>query len=177
MKNKSTTLQGVMILENFVSHDKRGTFVKTFHANTFQENNLASAFRESYYSTSHKDVIRGMHFQLPPHDHDKLVYVVQGEILDVVVDLRKDSPSYLQHVALRLEEGGNSIYVPRGCAHGFLTLSDTATVVYNVTSEYEPTADSGIKWDSIGFEWPILSPIISERDEQFPKLRDIISCF
>jgi len=177
MKVKPTSLAGIMLLENFVSQDKRGVFIKTFHANSFQESNLAVDFRESYYSISHKDVIRGMHFQLPPHEHDKLVYVTQGEILDVIVDLRQSSPSYLQHVAIQLAEHASAVYIPRGCAHGFLTLSDTATVVYNVTSVYEPTADAGIRWDSIGFKWPIDNPAVSDRDNSFISLEEFVSPF
>ncbi|QNE38410.1 dTDP-4-dehydrorhamnose 3,5-epimerase [Hymenobacter sp. NBH84] len=177
MKVNATTLTGVQLLENFVSQDKRGTFVKTFHAGAFQEHGLAVDFRESYYSISHKNVIRGMHFQLPPHEHDKLVYVTQGEILDVIVDLRPDSPSYRQHLAVSLGEHARAIYIPRGCAHGFLTLSDTATVVYNVTSVYEPKADAGIRWDSIGFEWPVQAPVVSDRDAAFKSLADFQPTF
>jgi len=177
MKVNATTLTGVQLIENFVSQDKRGMFVKTFHAGAFQEQGLAVDFRESYYSISHKNVIRGMHFQLPPHEHDKLVYVTQGEILDVVVDLRPDSPSYLQHLAISLGEHTQAIYIPHGCAHGFLTLSDTATVVYNVTSVYEPKADAGIRWDSFGFEWPVQAPVVSERDSTFKSLADFQPTF
>lgn len=177
MKANLTALMGVLLLDNFVSEDKRGTFVKTFHAGAFQELELAVDFRESYYSVSHRNVIRGMHFQLPPHEHDKLVYVTQGKIIDVVVDLRPASPSYLQHVALPINEHYSAVYIPRGCAHGFLTLSETATVVYNVTSVYEPAADAGIRWDSIGYEWPVNSPIVSDRDKAFIKIADLPTPF
>jgi dTDP-4-dehydrorhamnose 3,5-epimerase len=173
MTSSPTALPGVLLLTNFVSNDKRGVFVKTFHAPQFQQQELATDFRESYYSISHRDVIRGMHFQLPPHEHDKLVYVTQGEILDVIIDLRRGSATFGQHVALRLVEHTQAVYIPRGCAHGFLTLSDTATVVYNVTSVYEPTADAGIRWDSFGFEWPVQQPIISDRDAAFGTLAEL----
>lgn len=167
-----TALAGVLLLDNFVSEDRRGTFVKTFHAGAFAELGLAVDFRESYYSVSQRDVIRGMHFQLPPHDHDKLVYVTQGEIIDVVVDLRADSASFRQYVALPLVAHRRAVYIPRGCAHGFLTLSDTATVVYAVSSVYAPAADAGIRWDSIGYEWPVSAPIVSDRDAAFLSLAD-----
>jgi len=167
-----TALAGVLLLDNFVSEDRRGMFVKTFHAGAFAELGLAVDFRESYYSVSHRDVIRGMHFQRPPHDHDKLVYVTQGEIIDVVVDLRAGSSTYRQHVALPLVAHRQAVYIPRGCAHGFLTLSDTATVVYAVTSVYAPAADAGIRWDSIGYEWPVSAPIVSDRDAAFSSLAD-----
>jgi dTDP-4-dehydrorhamnose 3,5-epimerase len=172
MKTKSTSIEGVWLLENFVSQDKRGTFVKTFHMEAFCEQGLTTDFRESYYSVSHRNVIRGMHFQLPPHEHDKLVYVTQGDILDVVVDLRPASATYGQHVAISLPEHTHAVYIPRGCAHGFLTLSETATVVYNVTSIYAPKADAGIRWDSFGFEWPVQAPIISDRDSKFETMKE-----
>lgn len=177
MKTKSTSLEGVWLLENFVSQDKRGTFVKTFHTDAFREQGLTTDFQESYYSVSHKDVIRGMHFQLPPYEHDKLVYVTQGSILDVIVDLRPASATYKQHVAISLPEHSYSVYIPRGCAHGFLTLSEIATVVYNVTSVYAPQADAGIRWDSFGFEWPVQVPIISDRDAAFGSLAAINAAF
>ncbi|MCC3153812.1 dTDP-4-dehydrorhamnose 3,5-epimerase [Hymenobacter sp. BT770] len=174
---KPTALADVMLLENFVSHDKRGIFVKTFHAGAFREHGLAVDFRESYYSVSHKDVVRGMHFQLPPYEHDKLVYVTQGRILDVIVDLRSSSPFYLQFAAIELKEHVNAVYIPRGFAHGFLTLSNTATVVYNVNSVYEATADSGIRWDTIGFSWPVRTPVVSDRDAAFGSMADLQSTF
>lgn len=175
MKTKSTSIEGVWLLENFVSLDKRGTFVKTFHANAFREQGLTVDFQESYYSISHKNVIRGMHFQLPPYEHDKLVYVTQGDILDVIVDLRSASSTYGQYVAISLPEHTHAVYIPRGCAHGFLTLSETATVVYNVTSVYAPQADAGIRWDSFGFEWPVQAPIISDRDSEFKMMNEFVA--
>ena len=174
MKANKTSLEGVLVLDNFVSEDKRGTFVKTFHAEAFQESGLAVEFRESYYSVSHRNVIRGMHFQRPPHAHDKLVYVTQGQIIDVVVDLRPSSPSYKQYVAVPLSEHQHAIFLPQGCAHGFLTLSETATVVYNVTTVYAPMSDSGIHWNSIGYDWPVELPIVSDRDAAFSELADFI---
>lgn len=177
MKTESTSIEGIWLLQNFISQDKRGTFVKTFHADAFREQGLATDFQENYYSVSHKDVIRGMHFQLPPHAHEKLVYVTQGNILDVIVDLRPASATYGQHVAITLSEYTQAIYIPKGCAHGFLTLSETATVVYNVTSVYAPQADAGIRWDSFGFEWPVQTPIVSDRDAAFGSIATLITVF
>lgn len=177
MTASPTALPGVLLLDNFVSRDKRGLFVKTFHALQFHDHKLTTEFRESYYSISQRGVVRGMHFQLPPHEHDKLVYVTEGEILDVVIDLRRTSPTFGQHVGVNLHSHIKAIYIPRGCAHGFLTLSDSATVVYNVTSEYEPSADAGIRWDSFGFEWPVSQPIISDRDAAFGTLAELPAFF
>lgn len=171
-------IEGVFLLENFKAEDDRGFFVKTFHEETFKANGLQTHFKESYYSISVRNVIRGMHFQLPPHDHEKLVYVTDGEILDVVLDIRNASPTYGQFLTVTLTEKSNSIYIPKGCAHGFLTISDRATVVYNVATVYQPTADAGIRWNSIGYDWQgINEPIISPRDWAFDSLSDLNSPF
>lgn len=177
MEIEETEISGLFLINNFKSQDKRGIFVKTFHAKIFLEAGLNIDFKESYFSLSYKNVIRGMHFQLPPEDHAKLVYVTAGEILDVVVDLRKGSPTFKQWATFSLCQGGKSVYIPSGCAHGFLTLTESATVVYNVTSVYAPQADSGIKWNSIGFDWPVDNPVVSDRDEQFIALDNFSSPF
>jgi dTDP-4-dehydrorhamnose 3,5-epimerase len=168
MKNFITTdLPGVMLVENFSASDERGLFVKTFHAAALETWGLKCSFRESYYSKSLQNVIRGMHFQVPPHAHEKLVYVTSGEILDVILDLRREEETYGKWIALPLKEYGASVFIPKGCAHGFLALSDSATVVYNVTTEYYPQADQGIHWNSFGFDWPVTAPVLSARDQGF----------
>ena len=152
-----------------VTRDERGTFVKVFHENAFRELGLETGFVESYYSVSRKDVIRGMHFQRPPQDHAKLVYCTDGAVLDVVVDLRKGSPTYGICAKFNLDaERGNMAYLPRGLGHGFLVRSERATLVYSVTSVYSPQYDEGIRWDSVGISWPVTEPIISDRDRGFP---------
>ncbi|HQZ78830.1 MAG: dTDP-4-dehydrorhamnose 3,5-epimerase family protein [Chitinophagaceae bacterium] len=165
-------IQGVFLVENFTAQDSRGVFVKTLSVDKLQQNGFTSPFSESYYSKSFKNVIRGMHFQTPPFEHDKLVYVTEGAILDVILDIRTSSITYGECLSFNLSSFGSSVLIPKGCAHGFLTLSDTATVVYNVTTEYEPSADKGILWDSFGFNWGIESPIISERDKGFPNFKE-----
>ncbi len=165
-------IKGVYLIKNFVAHDQRGSFIKTFHKEKFREIGFQHEFRESYYSLSVKNVIRGMHFQRPPHDHEKLVYVTAGKILDVVLDLRITSPTFGQSIAVEMVEHSHSIFIPKGCAHGFLTLSDTATVAYSVTTVYDKDADDGIRWDSFGFNWPVTDPILSERDRSFGALNE-----
>ncbi len=174
MKFKQTSIKGAFEIENFVAEDERGLFSKTYHANDFLSHGINTHFKESYYSKSKKDVLRGMHFQIPPHEHEKLVYVTEGEILDVIIDLRQSSPSYKTVFSTKLTAFKNSIYVPSGCAHGFLTLSESATVVYNVSSVYHPDADKGIHWNSFNFDWQINSPIISMRDQGFEKFNQTI---
>ncbi len=161
-------IEGVFLVKNFVAEDNRGFFVKTFNEEIFAKLGMQTQYKESYYSLSHKDVIRGMHFQQPPFDHEKLVYVTNGEILDVVLDIRKASKTYGKYISVSLKENSDSIYIPRGCAHGFLTISNSATVVYNVSTTYQPSADAGIRWDSFGFDWlGVVNPIISKRDQEF----------
>jgi dTDP-4-dehydrorhamnose 3,5-epimerase len=118
-----------------------------------------------------------MHFQLPPNDHEKLIYVSEGKILDVILDIRKFSPTYGKFVFVELHQFGSSIFIPKGCAHGFLSISKTATVTYNVTSVYNSESDSGILWNSFGFDWGVNYPIMSERDQSFVSLIDFNSPF
>lgn len=171
MNIEKTALEGVYIINNFFAQDERGTFVKTFNKLDFKKNELNLDIRESYFSISKKGVIRGMHFQLPPSDHEKLVYVPFGSILDVVVDLRKKSLTYKKFISIELSaENRKSIYIPKGLAHGFKSLVDETITVYNVATEYNPKADAGIQYDSFGFDWQLKNPILSKRDLDFQGL-------
>jgi dTDP-4-dehydrorhamnose 3,5-epimerase len=168
---------GVYLIKNFFSSDIRGAFVKTIHTEKLKEIGFNACFVESYYSQSYKGVIRGMHFQAPPFHHEKLVYVTEGKILDVILDLRKTSKTFGKYISIGLSQFSNSVFIPKGCAHGFLTLSNTATVVYNVSTVYNNTADSGILWNSFGFDWKNGQPIISERDQSFSRFNEFNSPF
>lgn len=173
-----TTIPGCFELRPRVAADARGSFVKTFHRDTFAGLGLCTDWAEQFYSMSRRNVLRGLHFQLPPHDHAKLVYCPEGEVLDVGVDLRTGSPSYGQHIAIHLSsEAGNMLYLPAGLAHGFVALSEQALMVYNVSSVYAPAHDTGIRWDSCGIDWPVADPLVSDRDQQFPTLADFASPF
>lgn len=170
-------IPGAYLVKNFSSKDDRGTFVKTFNQEKLKEIGFTGSFTESYYSISKKNVIRGMHFQKPPFQHEKLVYVTSGKILDVIIDLRKDYSTYGNYLTLKLNEFGDAIFIPKGCAHGFLALSEIVTVVYNVSSVYEPSADDGILWNSFGFNWEVNSPLLSERDKGFTTFENFRSPF
>lgn len=163
----ATAINDVFVIDNFSSDDERGKFVKTYNTDKLRDAGFDIVIKESYYSQSTKDVIRGMHFQVPPHDHEKLIYVTQGQILDVILDIRKESKSYGKCMAVIVNEFEKSVLIPKGCAHGFLTLTETATVVYMVSSVYNPSSDSGILWNSFGFDWKVKDPILSERDRSF----------
>lgn len=165
MKLIQTELEGVFIIENFHAADHRGSFTKTFHQDTFEKYGLCTDFRESYYSVSQKNVIRGMHFQLPPHDHEKLVYVAKGQVLDVIFDMRKDSATFGQSISVVLnDDNSRSVYIPKGLAHGFKSIVDNSIMVYSVASVYKSEADCGIRYDSIGFDWDAQEPVVSDRD-------------
>lgn len=173
-----TKLDGVFIIEPVVFNDDRGEFVKTFHKDTFIKHNMAFDFLESYYSTSQKGVIRGMHFQAPPQDHVKLVYVTRGSIKDVVLDLRKGSPTYGQSESFELsDKNHHSVYIGKGFAHGFLSLADDSSVTYCQTTQYSKDHDGGIRFDSFGFDWGVKEPIMSQRDKAFPGLKEFDSPF
>jgi dTDP-4-dehydrorhamnose 3,5-epimerase len=159
-------------------YDKRGFLLKTFKQSCFNSLGLCTDWQEQFYTYSDPNVIRGLHFQLPPYDHFKLIYCITGLIYDVVLDLRVGSPAYRKHITIKLgEEKKYALYLPPGVAHGFCTVKDPAIVVYNVSTEHEPTSDSGIRWDSAGIEWPIINPNVSERDQNFISFENYKSPF
>ncbi len=171
-------LNGAYLLTLPSSHDIRGTFVKAFHETSLKKLGIDFTLRESYFSFSKKDVIRGMHFQLPPMQHSKIVFCPQGAILDVIVDLRRGSPTYKQYFAHELSgENHKACYIPEGFAHGFKSLTDDALTYYLVSSEYSQAHDTGIRYDSIGFDWQVESPIISARDLSFVGMGEFESVF
>ncbi|MEG4330952.1 dTDP-4-dehydrorhamnose 3,5-epimerase [Microcoleus sp. AT9_A2] len=178
MEIYETKLPGCYELQPKVFKDHRGTFVKTFHEEVFKKYQLNINFAEEYYSFSHQNVFRGLHFQMPPKDHTKMVYCVQGEVIDAVVDLRVGSPTYGKCETFSLTaEKANIIYIPPGFAHGFYVLSETAIMMYKVSTVYSPEQDTGIHWNSVGVVWPIPNPIVSKRDNEFVALSDFNSPF
>lgn len=176
-KLKRSILEGCLIIDFNKYADYRGIFNKTFYYDFFKKNNLPVEFKEEYYSISNKNVIRGMHFQLPPHQHSKIVCCIFGKIIDVVIDLRKKSSTYGEYDSFTLEEGKSMVYIPEGFAHGFLSLTKNAIVTYKATSMYNSSSDTGIKWNSFGFDWNIDKPILSERDNSFKNFIDFQTPF
>lgn len=169
-----TRIEDVYLIENAKFEDDRGSFVKVFNKSSFTDGELEYDFKESFYSSSSKGVLRGMHYQKPPDDHAKLVYVCEGEILDVALDIRKTSPTYGRSFATYLDANKTtSVYIGRGIAHGFLTCSERAIVTYLTSAEYAPESDCGIRWDSFNFDWGNERElIISNRDKGFPSLNE-----
>ena len=173
-----TSLPGCFLVTLPEQKDLRGRFVKLFHEASFRENRLETFFPESYYSVSHQGVLRGLHFQIPPQAHVKLVYCLEGHIMDAVVDLRRGSPTYGQFAAFELsDKDAAMLYIPIGMAHGFYVKSLSALVLYKVSTVYSPAHDSGILWNSAKIPWPSATPILSGRDESFPSLADFKSPF
>ncbi len=178
MNLHKTKLKGLFVLETVNFKDSRGQFQKLFNFDEFEQLGLNADFREFYYSVSHEGVLRGMHFQLPPHDHEKLVYVSKGKILDVVLDLRKEGSTFGIFESFLLDDySAQYLYIPKGCAHGFLSLEDGTIVNYAQTSCYNRNADYGIAYNSFGFDWGVKNSIISDRDLNFEKLINFNSPF
>lgn len=172
------SIEGCFEILPTVSKDIRGEFIKTFHVEMFQEQGLYLNFAEEFYSVSKYGVLRGMHFQVPPYEHTKLVYCTEGSVLDVLLDLRKKSKTYRKSLSLELSyEKKNMIYIPTGVAHGFCTLSHSSTMIYKTSKVYNPQADVGILWSSFDFTWPIEKPILSERDQAHQLLSQFVSPF
>lgn len=168
MRFLQTPIEGLMVFEPTLFTDVRGKFVKTYNDDFFRAHGLDIAIKESYYSLSAKDVIRGMHFQTPPYDHIKIVYVPNGKIIDVVLDLRKGSPTYGTFFDIELSaENGKILIIPKGLAHGFKSLEDSTNVTYMQTSCYAPENDFGIHYNSFGYDWGVAEPKLSDRDASF----------
>ena len=175
---QETSIPGVLEIDFFNAADKRGTFVKPLHKNTLEQAGLNGSFAESFYSLNKAGVVRGMHFQTPPEDHDKIVYCSSGRIIDVILDIRKDSPTYGQFTTVEISgENYKGVYIPKGLAHGFCSLEDNSCMVYLTSTVHSPSSDAGILYNSFGYEWPVESPIVSERDLMLPKFEDYNSPF
>ena len=170
MKFIKSEISGCFVIEPEIKKDNRGSFVKVFNESFFKENGVEVSFKESFYSVSRKDCIRGMHYQRSPNQITKLIYVTDGEVLDVFLDIRKNSLTYGKFDSYIISaNNANMVFIPEGIAHGFLTLSESATVCYLQSGEYEPEYDSGILWNSFGMDWGVSNPIISDRDKSFIK--------
>lgn len=168
MNFESTAIAGLSVISYQPFSDTRGGFVKTIHRETFEQQGLEWQFAESYFSISARDVIRGMHFQVPPRDHHKLVHVIKGGIIDVVLDLRRSSPTHGTWVATTLSaENRKALYIGKGLAHGFLSLEPDSIVEYHTTTSQSKQCECGILWNSFGYEWPVAQPVLSDRDRAF----------
>ena len=182
MKVIMTAIEGIVIIEPKVFKDARGYFFESFSQCEFEEKVRKINFVQANESMSFYGVMRGLHFQRPPFTQSKLVRCVKGKVLDVAVDIRKGSSTYGQHVAVELSEDNHrQFFVPRGFAHGFVVLSETAVFQYKCDNFYAPQADGGIsiKDDSLGIDWqiPIDKALLSEKDTIYKSLKNFESPF
>lgn len=177
--NLNTNIEGLIEINPNIIFDNRGYFLKTFSHSSFLKDNIRLNLKEEYFSMSNKGVLRGMHFQTPPFSLEKLVLCVTGSVLDVVLDLRKNSSTYLNLYSTILNaDSPKMIFIPSGCAHGFLSLENNSILNYKVSEEYKPNFDKGVLWSSINFDWPITENlVVSERDKMFPSLNNFNSPF
>jgi len=174
MKITTTKLAGVLIIEPRIFHDSRGYFFESFQALRYQEQGIP-AFVQDNFSRSNQNVIRGLHYQLE-HPQGKLIFVARGKILDVMVDIRKNSPTFGHSMTVELDDQlHRQVYIPIGFAHGFCVISPQADVIYKCTDYYHPPAERGILWSDpdLQIPWPINNPIVAPKDELFPLLKNI----
>lgn len=175
MKVIQTAIEGVVILEPQMFADHRGFFMETWNRQRYTQAGVAADFVQDNLSFSHRGVLRGLHFQ-HPQGQGKLVQVLEGEVFDAAVDIRRGSPTFGQAVTCRLSaDNRRQFYVPAGFAHGFCVLSQTALFSYKCTDFYQPHYEGGILWNdpSLGIDWPIDQPILSEKDSRLPLLSQI----
>lgn len=172
VKFTATDVAGAFIVEPEILSDERGSFVRTFCAETFAAHGLATIYPQCNVSTNtRRGTLRGLHFQTAPGAEAKLVRATRGRVFDVAVDLRPDSPSHLKWAAVELDaEWHNAFYIPAGCAHGFLTLEDDCTLFYQMSAPYAPELARGVRWDDPAFAiaWPFAPAVIGARDAACP---------
>ncbi|MCF8723681.1 dTDP-4-dehydrorhamnose 3,5-epimerase [Nitrospina gracilis] len=177
MKFIPTELDGVLLIEPVVHEDSRGFFVETYVRSQFKRHGIDVEFVQDNHAKSTQGVLRGMHYQVR-HGQAKLVRVVQGEVYDVAVDVRPDSPSYGLWVGRTLSaDNRRQLFLPPGFAHGYCVLSKTAEVVYKCSEYYHPEDEGGLIWNDpeVGIDWPVQNPVLSEKDRRHPRLKDILS--
>ena len=177
---KKLEIPDIILIEPQLFSDDRGFFLESFKESDFTSNGINVKFVQDNISHSVIDVLRGLHFQIPPKAQAKLVTVVSGKILDVAVDIRKNSVTYGKWLSQILsDEDHKSLYVPEGFAHGFCVLSEEANVMYKVSSEYSPEHERGIIWNDpkLNIDWPSLKPIVSISDSQLPLLENLDDYF
>jgi dTDP-4-dehydrorhamnose 3,5-epimerase len=180
MQVQETGFEGLLILQPRIFKDDRGAFYESWNETTFKSLGLDLIFIQDNQSVSHKNVLRGLHFQHAPHAQGKLVRVIRGQALDVVVDLRKNSKTYGRHYKLILcSEKANMMWIPAGFAHGFLALENDTVFQYKCDALYNPQSEECLIWNDpkLGVDWEIENPIISSKDEEGKRFDDLNTLF
>ena len=179
MRFQGTPLAGVKVIDTAPHTDTRGSFRRLWCSREFSAENVPRPIVQASLSeTARRGTLRGLHFQLPPSREDKLVQCVSGCIFDVALDLRPDSASYLAHVGVELSgTNGRALFIPAGCAHGFLTLTDNCAVLYMMTDYYDPALSTGVRWNDPRFaiQWPEQPKEILPRDAEYPDFDDTMA--
>lgn len=176
MKLVKTDLPGCVVIEPRVFSDDRGYFYESWHAGRFSDHGLPSTFVQGNVSSSVRGVLRGLHFQWPTNPQGKLVSVVEGEVYDVAVDIRRGSPTFGRWQAVMLgADNKRHFWIPAGFAHGFQVVSERAVFTYQCTAPYDPSSETGVRWDdpALGIDWPITEPSLSPKDAAAPLLGDL----
>ncbi|HEC61999.1 MAG TPA: dTDP-4-dehydrorhamnose 3,5-epimerase [bacterium] len=169
----SSEIPEVVIVEPKVFEDERGFFMETYQLSEFRDAGIPDVFVQDNHSYSHKGVLRGLHYQLFPYDQGKLVRVVEGSVWDVAVDVRSGSPTFARWVGIELSsKNRRMLFIPRGFAHGFVTLSEVAHLTYKCSADYNKESEAGVRWDdsTIDIDWPIRNVLLSPRDANLPVL-------
>ena len=180
MEIRKTDIEGLLIITLNSYSDNRGSFLETYNKKTFAAKGLTMDFVQDNQSISRKGVVRGLHLQAPPFAQGKLVRVVQGAAIDVAVDLRKDSPTFMKHVKVKLSaDKPDFFWIPEGFAHGFVALEDNTIFQYKVTNHYDKNSEMAIRWNDpiLNIDWEMEHPIVSEKDEENPLFESFVSPF
>lgn len=173
-------MEGLLVIKPRVFEDQRGYFFESYNEKLLKQSGLDTNFVQDNQSLSQKNVLRGLHFQAPPFAQGKLVRVIKGAVLDVVVDIRKASPTYGKHFALELNEKNKTmLWVPEGFAHGFLTLENDTVFYYKCNNYYNKESEGCVMWNdaSLGINWNAIDPVLSEKDRSGTPFRDFVSPF
>jgi dTDP-4-dehydrorhamnose 3,5-epimerase len=176
LETEALQLKGAFIIRPLRFDDERGIFFKLYTKEILARFNVKPFFNEEYLSISKKNVLRGLHFQKGEFSQAKLVRCIRGEVYDVIVDLRKSSPTFSRWQGIKLsEENGVCLYVPRGFAHGFLALKDDSYVMYKADNDYKPESEDGIIWNdpNLRIDWGIANPILSDKDKTWKTIKEI----
>lgn len=177
MQFTETPLEGVYTILPHSHEDQRGFFRRFFYADEFERVGIENTFTQMNLSTNPKSfTLRGLHYQEKPYEEAKIIFCIRGKIFDVVLDLRPDSPTYAHHYCIELEPYNQGIFLPKGCAHGFMTLQDDSEVLYLASSTYVPSFSKGILWNDPYFNisWPATPKVISERDLSHPLYKEVV---
>ena len=180
MTSETFEIDGLILIKPKVFEDSRGFFVETFHKTRFENLGINTSFLQDNLSKSNRGVLRGLHFQKPPFDQGKLIQVIQGSVLDIAVDIRKNSPTYGQHLSIEINSTNKwQLFIPSGFAHGFLCLEDNTIFSYKCTNLYHKESEGAIIWNDqdLNINWNFENPIISDKDKVAEKFNQFNSPF